>query len=91
VHNDQLIHGFLVYTYCNMCYAAACFRETYIYMLNQTHIQDNMTDKEALLAFKYQVMNHTCTYNHRYYVRCAYYVVTITFVTMQRAIPKLCI
>ena len=35
-----------------------------------------------------KVMNHTCTYNHRYYVWCAYYVVTITYVTMQCAIPS---
>ena len=54
VHNDQLIHGFLVYIYCNMCYGADCFRETYVYMWNQTHVQDNMTDKEALLTFKYK-------------------------------------
>ena len=44
----------MVYTYCNMCYGAACFRETYISMWNQTHLQDNTTDKEALLPVKYQ-------------------------------------
>lgn len=48
------MHGFLVYTYCNMCYGAVCLRETYIYILNQTHVWDNRTDKEALETFKCQ-------------------------------------
>lgn len=61
-----------------MCYWGG----TYIYMWNQTHIWDNRNDDTEPNPF----MNDICTYNHRNYVWCAYYVVAITHVMVQCAV-----